>query len=286
MPISYRAMTHDDVTRVNEVWKAAIMPQMISRDQPSRSRSNREEEAALARFHHLVSTDPKGVFVATDNTEIIGICQSLRRGGIFVLSRLGIAPDHQEQGIGRELLSLALAYADESDEQYIFTSLDPRAIHTYVREGFTLNPCVRLWGHNGDSDLPASIRTGNRSDLDLIDAIDQKQRGVSRRKDLELWLQFESRVLIDDEGGYLLFDDNRLISLCAQSIQIADRLLSTALRGALGNMPLEAAWIVKEQQWAITAAMRSRATIEVHGAMLTKNVRDFVVPYLPNASLG
>lgn len=286
MSFSYRTMTHDDVISVDEVWRAAIVPLMSDGATPTPRRKERDEWADLTRFHHFITTDPNGVFVATDDSKIVGICQSSRRGTSFLLSRLGVAPDYQDRGIGRELLSMALAYACNTDEQFIFTSRDPRAIHTYVREGFTLHPCIQLVGRARDAQISRSIRLGSSKDIDLMDEIDQTKRGLSRREDLQLWFDLDTKVLIDDEGGYLLFADNRLFTICACSTEIAKRLLSCALSGAFDHPPLEARWIVKEQQWAITAAMQSGASISVNGAVLTRNVEHFVVPYLPNASLG
>ena len=286
MSISYRLMTDDDVISVDEVWRAAITPLMSDDATSVLPRNERADRTDLARFHHLISTDPDGSFVATQDTRIVGICLSSRRGKTFLLSRLGVAPDFQERGIGRELLRMALDYANGSDEQYIFTSRDPRAIHTYVREGFTLHPCLQLVGRQYAHDQIASIRGGSSKDLDLIDAVDQETRGFSRRADLQHWFEFDTSVLIDEEGGYLFFDGKRLLSLCATSEDIAERLLSTALCGAFGNLPLDAHWIVREQQWTLRSAVRSKASISIHGAMLTRNVEQIVVPYLPNASLG
>lgn len=279
-------MTHDDVTSVDEVWRAAIVPLIASETTPARPRSHRDRQADLTRFHHLITMDPNGVFVATSGPEIVGICQSSRRTTSFLLSRLGVVPEYQERGIGRELFSMALAYANDADEQFIFTSRDPRAIHTYVREGFTLHPCIQLTGRARDVEIPRSIRLGSSDDIDLMDVMDQEMRGLSRREDLQLWFDLNTRVLIDDEGGYLLFEDNRLLTMIARSVEIAKRLLSCALGGAFVYPPIEVRWIVEEQQWAITAAVQSGASIAVHGAILTKNVEHFVVPYLPNASLG
>jgi len=286
MSISYRLMTQDDVELVDQVWRAALMPLMVTAAIPPSPRTEREKLTDLARFRHVVSTDPEGVFVATDNARIVGICQSSRRGTTFVLSRLGVAPDHQERAIGRELFSMARSYASDADEQFIFTSRDPRAIHSYVREGFALHPCINLVGRAFDIGTASSVRPGSSQDLDFVDAVDQAKRGISRRIDLQFWFDRETNVLIDEDGGYLLFDDKRLLSLCAITEDIAERLLSTALNGAFGLPPIEANWIVREQKWALRSAIQSRASISIHGAIMTRNVEHFVVPYLPNASLG
>ena len=279
-------MTHDDVNLVDEVWRAAFMPLMADRPKPAMPRTEREQQADLTRFHHLVSTDPSGVFVATDAERIVGICQSSRRGSVFLLSRLGVEPEYQDRKIGRELFARALSCADDADEQFIFTSRDPRAIHTYVREGFILHPCIQLIGRAHELETAASIRPESSEDIDLIVAVDQKLRGISRRVDLQLWFDLGADVLIDEDGGYLMFNGTRLLSLCAISRDIATRLLTAALGGAFGHGPIEANWIVQEQQWAIDSAIESRASIAIRGAILTRNVNSFVVPYLPNAFLG
>ncbi len=279
-------MVHDDVNIVDEVWRAALAPLMADRTTPVKPRTEREQRTDLARFHHLVSTDPMGAFVATENERIVGICQSSRRGSTFLLSRLGVTPDFQDRRIGRELLARALAYGDGCAEQYIFTSRDPRAIHTYLREGFELHPCIQLVGRPHSLDVAASIRLGSSSDLELIDSIDRSQRGVTRRADLSLWFELGADVFIDEDGGYLIFDGTRLLSLCARAEDVATRLLTAALGGAFGHPPLEAGWIVQEQRWAIDCAVASRASVAIRGAILTRYLERFAVPYLPNASLG
>lgn len=279
-------MTHHDVAEVDEVWRAAFGSINTGPSAPASLRSDRDHATDLARIHHLITTDPGGAAVAADGSRIVGICQASRRGDAFLLSRLGVAPDYQERGIGRELLSMALAYAKESDKKFIFSSRDPRALHTYIREGFTLHPCIHLSGRARNVEMPGSIRLGDARDVDMMDEIDRTTRGFSRREDLELWLDLKTEVLIDEEGGYLLFMDNRLFTMIANSVETATRLLSCALVGAFDHPPLEVGWIVPEQHWALSAAISSRASIAVQGAVLTKDVAHFVVPYLASASLG
>lgn len=279
-------MIHEDVNAVDEVWLAAFESLREVNSAPPEARSAKEVEIDRMRLDHLVSTDPEGVFVATDNDRIVGLCQSLRRGPLFVLSRLGIRPDFQDLGIGRELLDRALAYGAGAPQQYIFTSRDPRAVHSYVREGFMLRPSVAITGRPRAFPDFALIHEAGVHDLHRADEIDRETRGLSRVVDLAMMQRLGATVLLDDGGGYLVFSGTRLTSLCATTVAVASRLLEAALSGILEYPPLEVGWVVQEQQWAIETAARCGASLAVRGAIMTRGVDTPYVPYLPNGIFG
>ena len=45
-------------------------------------------------------------------------------------------------------------------------------------------------------------------------------------------------------------------------------------------------YALQDQQWAIAQAAGDKATIEVHGAMMTRGVEALPRPYLPNGLFG
>lgn len=286
MPTHVRRMTRDDITDVVRVWHAAIDPLRATTSIPQPPPTPADIASERERFFHLMTSDPNGCFVAEDEGAIVGLSQSMRRGHLFVLSRLGVAPDHQDQGTGRMLLSRALEYGESASERYIWSSRDPRAMHSYVRAGFTLRPCVHITGCARTVQDVSTIHVAASTDIDALDAIDLSVRGVTRRQDLEHWFGLGATALIDDDGGYLLFDGTRLLTLCASAIPTASRLLERALCGFNGYPPLEVSWVCAEQQWAIETATACGASLGIQGAMMTKGVQRLPVPYLPNALLG
>ncbi len=286
MSLVIRPMHFDDVATVDEIWRSVFHPPGTTVDEPVEPRTAEAELADRSRFLHLLNTDPAGAAVAEIDGVTVGLCQSLRRGDQFVLSRLGVAPDFQGQGIGRKLLAFALSYGEETIEQYIWSSQDPRALHSYVREGFTLRPTVTLTGNARGGSVERHVIQMDEKGIEFADAIDLAVRGVSRRQDLQFWFASGANLVVDEEGGYLIFNKTRLTTLAATSIPVAKRLLTGALQGYGDLPPLEAGWVVAEQQWAIEAAASCGATISNYGAMMTRNVVELAVPYLPNALLG
>jgi hypothetical protein len=74
--------------------------------------------------------------------------------------------------------------------------------------------------------------------------------------------------------------------LAANSDDAARRLFSALLCHTHEGEPLDAGFITAHRQWAFAAAAEAKATIEIHGAVLTRNVRLEPTGYLPNALLG
>jgi GNAT superfamily N-acetyltransferase len=279
-------MQREDVPATDAIWRAAFGPLRAEDTTPPEPRTREDEALDLQHFHHLLGTDPHGANVAEVGGLVVGFEMALRRGGQFVLSRLGVSPKYQNRGIGRALLNVALSYASGSSEQYIWSSRDPRALHSYVREGFVLRPTLRISGRHQEQTIPSSIRELGEQGLSQVDAIDQELRGLTRRADIEFWLRAGARLLIDDGGGYLLFRGTRLTALGATSIPVAERLLRSVLCGYRGHPPIEVGWVTAEQQWAVHEATSCGATLEVHGAMMARDVEKLPVPYLPNALHG
>lgn len=286
MTAAIRPMLHDDVQTADEIWRAAFASSNTDATEDSRTRSLEDAASNQSRLHYLIDSDPNGAFVAEHGDNVVGLCQSLRRNHRFVLARLAVSPAYQEQGLGRLLLTSAFSYAEGATEQYIWSSRDPRAMHSYVREGFTLRPTMQLTGRERLHTIPHSVRVATESEIDVADSVDAMMRGETRHEDLQFWLDGGGKLVLDDDGGYLVINRTRLTALCATSIPVAQRLLETVLSGYLEFPPLEVGWVVAEQQWAIESAARCGATLANYGAMLTRNVEILPVPYLPNALLG
>jgi predicted N-acetyltransferase YhbS len=244
-----------------------------------------ERATNLARRRHFLTHDPDGSFVAIADGAVVGLAHALRRGNTFGLAMLAVDPRFQDQGIGQELLGRALSYANGASEQYIYSSNDPRALHRYVRAGFDLHPAVRITPrqeHTTRDDAALRIGTLAARDLDAVDEIDHAVRKSTRRIDVTYWLNNDVQLVLHDEGGYALFGPNRVVALCARSEEVASELLHAALCGYPDEINRSVAWIVAEQQWAFAQAASDKATLEVHGAVMTRGMHAMPHPYLPN----
>jgi GNAT superfamily N-acetyltransferase len=290
MALELRPMLLDDLDEVDRVWRAAFAPLRPEGTAPESERTEEQLLADRARFAHLVVTDPDGSFVVIDGEEIVGLSQSLLRCDEFVLSRLGVVPTHQDRGIGGLLLANALRHAEQSRSQRIWSSRDPRALHSYVKAGFTLHPTISLTGRSADAGtrqtLRRALRSGSSNDLEMLCAIDEQVRHCRRAEDLALWIQIGAALVVDDDGGYLLMHRGRITTLCATDEVIARGLLAAALVGFADLAPAEAGWVGPEQRWAIEVATEVHATIAIAGAAMTRGEIGLRSPYLANPLLG
>ena len=202
---------------------------------------------------------------------------------------LAVSPKFQEAGIGQRLLDAALDYATGCHAAYIFSSSDPRAIHRYVRAGFTMHPAVQVSPRQADGDIAyerIAVSDGGAEDLAYVESIDRALRGSGRSLDVTYWLESGSTLLLHEDEGYAVLSSNRLTALGALSEAVARELFRAVLSGHPDGVIRSASWIAGEQQWAIAEAAAQRATIEVHGSIMAKGVEHLPYPYLPNGLFG
>jgi len=201
---------------------------------------------------------------------------------------LAVSPKHQEAGIGQRLLDAALDYSTGCSAAYIFSSSDPRAIHRYVRAGFTMHPAVQVTARTVVDLAYPHIRVGEggAEDVAFVESIDRALRGSARSADVTYWLESGSILLLHEQGGYAMLSSNRLAALGAVNDTIARDLFRAVLSGHPDGLIRSASWITAEQQWAIEEAAAQRATIEVHGSVMAKGMGHRPHPYLPNGLFG
>jgi predicted N-acetyltransferase YhbS len=284
--VTIRQMSSDDFAAADEVWRDAFA---TSSEFPQTPPTASEQAAGLARRAHLLRHDPGGSFVAECDDAVVGFAQSHRREGTFVLAMLAVSPKFQEAGIGGRLLDAALDYATGGSAAYIFSSSDPRAIHRYVRAGFTMHPAVQVTARDTHGDVSYDrirVSQGVAEDVAYVESIDRVLRGSARSIDVAFWLESGSTLLLHEEDGYAVLSSNRLTALGAANDTVARELFSAVLSGHPDGVIRSASWIAGEQQWAIAEAAMQRATIEVHGSVMARGIQRLPYPYLPNGLFG
>ena len=127
---------------------------------------------------------------------------------------------------------------------------------------------------------------GGNDDVALIESIDRAVRGSGRSVDVTFWLESGATLLVHDDGGYAVLTSNRLTALGATKEQVARELFAAVLAGHPDGVLRSASWIAGQQQWAIAEAAAQRATIEVHGSVMARDVERLPNPYLPNGLFG
>jgi GNAT superfamily N-acetyltransferase len=256
--------------------------------------SLRDERRRQDRTRHFLQTDPDGSWVAEQGGTIIGMSQSFVREEYWTLSQLGTVPGSQNQGVGRELLALALSHGDPHSPGTIQCSRDPKAMALYSSFGFTLHPVVAAWGalRPGAVAPPADVvrrEAGEVSEreLDLVTAIDRKVRGSARTIDLRPMLSPEgTRLLLHGDQAYAVATDERIITLGARQEESATRVLRALLAETPAGGTIVVNWLTAAQQWAIRELVACGVELHPHGPVMVRGMDGPPAPYIPSGGYG
>lgn len=269
-------MTVDDIDAVLAVIEAAKVVQAEAGLDPGRTPPS-EARVAATRLGHarFVQRDAPGAWVAVSDGQVVGVAESVRRGGFWGLSMLFVHPDFQSRGVGRGLLDATQSYAAGASERMIQSSSDPRAIRRYFLAGLAMHPAAELGGRPDRRAIPSSLpgREGREGDLDLVAAV-EAQLGRSRTEDVAFALSDEHlRLDVVDSGserGWVLWHPDRLVMLGATDEQTAAVLLWRYLGGSEGQTM--AYGLTGAQQWAFAVAHEARLTVRVSGALFADGI--------------
>ncbi len=157
-----------------------------------------------------LNDDPRGLWIAENDGEIVGSAFSWVCGDLWFLAELFIAPHMQGSGIGSELLKRTLQHADQTaakTKALITFTFNTVSQGLYVRHG--MFPRLPVYMFSTDRDRIVSRRPPtalkcrqaetSSSDLSTLAAIDLSVLGVSREK--------HHKYLLDDSAmkGVLLY---------------------------------------------------------------------------------
>lgn len=282
-----------DVPAAAAVWTAASDDYRRRQHLPdiaSAGPADEERDRLQQRISRLRRTDPDGAWVAVDEqAQVIGLAQAFVRDGYWVLSLLGVLPDHQSSGVGHALLQRTLAYEPRA-RGTIQASRDPRAVRLYSGAGFDTHPVVVAWGelrpdvHGG---VPASVRPGSVDDMDLVSDIDRAVRGATRPEDVEHLLRVDGcSLLLDGRDAYALTKPNRVVMAAGRDDAAATRVLRAAFASAPRGGRFEVGWLTAAQQWAIRAALAAGLELVPHGPVMTRGMDGPPHPAIPSGGYG
>lgn len=135
--------------------------------------------------------DPRGLWIAEDDGEIVGSAFSWACGELWFLAELFIAPRMQGSGIGRELLGRTLSHADKTGAKakaLITFAFNTVSQGLYIRHGmFPRLPICMMSGDRNDFlatnfKPPLTCKPLDHADLATLAALDRNALGVSREK--------------------------------------------------------------------------------------------------------
>lgn len=238
----------------------------------------------VERVSHLLATDPAGAWVADDGTGVRAVAMALVREGVWGLSLLAVAPSVQSNGVGRRLLERALATAEGTRGQIILSSLDPRALRSYARAGFALQPSVEGFGVVRRDAIPGGlgVREGSGDDLDLAAAVDREVRGASHGPDHEKLLEAGFDLLVLPDRGYAFQRDGSPALLATRDEDAARALLWAVLAAAPSGHESGVMFVTQGQDWAVPVMLDAGLSLEPCGPTFVRGQLGPMTPYLPN----
>jgi GNAT superfamily N-acetyltransferase len=242
-------------------------------------------EPSLIRIRQLLERDPGGAWVAEDDGQLVGAALAIDREGVWGLSLLVVLPDHQSQGLGRELLERTLEYANGGERgAIILASPDSRALRAYARAGLEAHPSFSAAGHRGIDAPPATVRAGDADDLPLTEAVDRRVRGAPHGSDIAAYLRAGRRLFVYPERGYALLGDDGITLLAALDEEAARDVLFAALHAAAPDREIHVEWITAKQQWAVSAVLDAGLALSPGGAVYVRGDVGTFWPYLPSGA--
>jgi GNAT superfamily N-acetyltransferase len=240
---------------------------------------------ALVRIRHLIETDPGGALMAEVDGQPVGAALALLRDGLWGLSLLVVAPEHQSAGVGRTLLAESLEHGDGAVRGgVILSSPDSRALRAYARVGFTLHPCLDAHGKPSGVTAPLGVREGSVEDLPLTEAVDRAVRGAAHGRDIVAFLAAGCRLLVLPERGYAVFMDGRVRVIAALDDEAAQDLLRAVLAATTPDRDALVEWITAAQSWAVEPVLDAGLSLHPGGAVFLRGDVGPFAPYIPSGS--
>jgi len=154
--------------------------------------------------------DPGGLWIAEQDGQMVGSAFGWCCERLWFLAELFIAPDLQGHGIGRELLSRALAHADKCNADVralIALAFNTTSQALYIRHGFFPRMPIYLFSAARENLRPAAATLDSvaltADHLPALAEIDRRVLGAARDK--------HHRFLMGDPTmtGVLLHDDGK-----------------------------------------------------------------------------
>lgn len=237
----------------------------------------------IERIRHLLRHDPDCAWVADDGA-VRGVAMALVREGVWGLSLLAVEPGAQGNGLGGRLLERALTSAEGTRGQIILSSLDPRAMRSYARAGFHLEPAVCAFGVVDRAAIPSGlgVRAGENGDLELAAEVDRRQRGAAHGPDLDALSDAGYELLVLPGEGYAFHREGSPALLAASDPDAGRRLLWAVLAASAPGREVGVMFLTGQQGWAIDVSLAAGLALEPCGPTFVRGELGPLSPYLPN----
>ncbi|MEP7092325.1 MAG: GNAT family N-acetyltransferase [Nocardioidaceae bacterium] len=290
MPADYfvRPMTTADVPAVERLTDEGYFDVDVRTHRAGWPEPEHRSDAAAAswrtRVSHLLTSDPRGCWVAEDDSGLLGAAVSMRRDNTWLLASYAVRPSLQGRGVGRQLLDAALTHGAACLRGMIASSDDSAALRRYRLAGFTLHPAMLLHGVVPRALLPVveRVREGSAGDTDLMDSVDRRVRDAAHGVDHAVLTGLYRLVVADrstgsgyayvrPEGGtYLLAATNR---------RTATDLLWESLAASHPDQTVTVPHVTAANEWAVDVGLAARLALLTSGYLALRGMRP-PAPYL------
>lgn len=281
-----RPLTPEDAPAAVAIIQAAFAEAERRRGEEPEEFSDERRTRVTRRIAHFTETDGPGCWAAEADGRIVGMSAAIRRAELWGLALLFVHPDHQSGRIGSRLLERSRQTAEGATIEMIQSSDDPRAIRRYGRLGLAIHPAMGAKGTVDRSALPGDLPVGegSDSDLDLVDDVDRRLRGVPRTSDVEFLLSDGgARLVVADAAGHRGFavhSGGSVAMLGADDEVTATALLWACLAQVEDDVELWG-WTAA-QNWAVQVALAARLQVVPGGHMFVRGLPGLPGPYLPS----
>ena len=137
-------------------------------------------------FKFMMELEPEGCFVATDNSERIGLATTINYGDIGWFGNLVVNKTHRNKGAGSKLVKHSIEYLLRKHVKTVGLYAYENRIHFYNRLDFKYDSdFIVMKGKGFPSPSNSNAKRAQQSDIAKVVECDESCFGSSRRKLLE-----------------------------------------------------------------------------------------------------
>ena len=158
--------------------------------------------SALDHWLFMYTDFPAGFWLAEDNDtqQIVGVATMVRRPPQAIVANFFVLAAYQGRGLGRRLLTQAIATCTDCDRLAVHASGNPSAQSLYMKFGMFPQPySVALTGHPQDHPAPSELMAENRpidEIVSFVDSLDLANLGFTRRVNHRRWARDGSYFIV------------------------------------------------------------------------------------------